>query len=255
MNKKRFLIIIFSILFIALLLLFPSTAIIGSRSGLILWFQILLPTLLPYFILSSLLRTMLPPKKSTAFFIGIGLFSGYPVGAKMVGEEYHLGNLSYRSSIFFLAFCNQASAVFVLSYVGNYVLNLGSSRYTFLGIVMLSTCLGSYFASRFFKEDHIRPYQNTISAKETASADKDSIKDPPLFKRLDQIILESFVSIAKIGGYVILFSILAGFVSALTFGDPYINTFSSGIMEITTGANSLLSASIPENHKIVLASA
>jgi hypothetical protein len=248
MKKKQLLSILLTFLFMLLLLLFPTAAVEGSKAGLLLWFQVLIPTLLPYFILTSLLRTLLPAGKSTVLFVSIGLFSGFPVGAKMVGEEYRLGNLTYRNSIFLLSFCNQASSVFILSFIGTHILRLGSFRYVFLLIVLVSSCLGSFFVSRLIKE------KCTGMRPTLCKPDGSASGSLPLFQKLDNIVLDSFIAITKIGGYVILFSVLAGFTAVITNKNPYIMVLTSGLTEVTIGANGLLTAFIPENHKIVLAS-
>lgn len=246
MLKKRTILILLCIGFIALLLFFPSVSIKGSKAGLLLWFQVLVPTLLPFFILSSLLRTLLLKKKGTLFFLGLGLFSGYPLGAKMVGEEYISGKLSYQNAIFFLAFCNQASPMFILVYLGMQALGLDSLRYTLFFIILFSSFVGSFICTRFIKKK-----------KRYALPQHDAIEPQRLSisQQLDQIILNSFLTITKIGGYVILFSILAQFVAFMTQGNPYITILFSGILEITTGVNGLFSAAIPLGNKIVLASA
>ena len=46
------------LLFLFLILLFPTQARNGASSGLLLWFNVLLPTLLPFMILSDLIRRL-----------------------------------------------------------------------------------------------------------------------------------------------------------------------------------------------------
>lgn len=244
MNAKRIVLLLCCIIFILLLLLFPNIAIDGSTRGLTLWFQILVPTLLPFFILSALLRCLVQKPSGTFLFLIIGLFSGYPVGAKIVGSEYLQGNLTKRQTYFFLNLCNQASPVFLLVFVGVQTLHLTTGRYLFFFIIHLSALVGSCLLTFL-----IRKKQDS-----TTTGTPSSCKKLPLAERFDQILLESMITIVKIGCYVILFSILASFVNNIFSSYPLAGILVSGFFEITTGMLQLEGASLPAIEKIVLAS-
>ena len=102
---------LFLILLLALLLLFPTACLEGARSGLLLWFHTVLPTLFPFLFVSSmllatgaahtvsrLLKPILAPifRVSTdcCYAILIGLVSGYPLGAKTCAELVQDGSIS-----------------------------------------------------------------------------------------------------------------------------------------------------------------
>lgn len=59
--------------------------------------------------------------------------------------------------------------------------------------------------------------------------------EPAMAERLDQIILESFSTIVKVGGYVIIFSIFGKFISTLCDQNALAQILCTGALEITCG--------------------
>lgn len=245
MKQNRLLLFLAGLVFIILILLFPSIAVEGSRQGLSLWFQILVPTLLPFFILAALLRTLFPTKQGTLLFLGIGLFSGYPIGASIVAREYTEGRISNRQAYFCLNLCNQASPMFLLIFVGVQVLHLGVTRYFFFFLILLASLMSSLCFYFFHSEkDYFCQGKACLSRSDYTS----------LSKEIDYILLSSLENILKIGCYVILFSILAAFMNVVFSDFTPLCIGVTGFFEITTGMLELGNASLPYQEKIVLAS-
>ena len=93
----------FLILCFFVMLLFPSEVFEGAKSGLLLWFLTVLPTLFPFLLISrllldscacSLLNKLLAPVISRLFGISaqgsfafiVGFLCGYPMGAKITAD-------------------------------------------------------------------------------------------------------------------------------------------------------------------------
>ena len=89
--------------FFVIMLIFPQQTFEGASNGLLLWFQIILPTLLPFIILSNLLihtnavtyiSTIVKPFVQRLFRVSdcgcyaifVGFLCGYPMGAKVVAD-------------------------------------------------------------------------------------------------------------------------------------------------------------------------
>lgn len=238
MNRRKLVVILGMI--ILLFVLFPDMVAGGAKLGLTLWFHTVLPALLPFMVLSSFMikqnvtgavsRVVYPVfarlfglSRAGCYPAVIGLLSGYPVGAKTTAQLYREKMLSKNEAQYLLAFCNNASPMFMLEYIG---VNCMGLKYpvALLCIVYLSAWLGTFFAGR----KHY--YQEDIGGLKNFCCEKQSI-----IMSLDESILDAFVTITKIGGYIILFSILAQILSELLPVSDIIKYIGIGILEITTG--------------------
>lgn len=123
--------------------------IAASKEGLLLWFNQVLPTLLPFVVGTNLLAglgfihfmgaitapVMAPLFKvpgAGAFALLTGVTSGYPMGAKAVAHLRETGQVSRQEAQRLMAFCNNAGPLFVIGFVGAGL--LGSVR---LGYILL----------------------------------------------------------------------------------------------------------------------
>ena len=93
-----------------------------------------------------------------------------------------------------------------------------------LFIVYFSAWLGTFLSGRR------RFYQENSEGLRSFCCEEQSI-----IVSLDESILDAFVTITKIGGYIILFSILAQVLSELLPFSDIIKYIGIGILEITTG--------------------
>lgn len=239
-----------SILFLALLLFCPAAAVAGSKYGASLWISELLPTLLPFFIAIRLLDSCLPHLTEKRLFLLTGILCGYPTGAVLVTNQYNKGLLTQRQAYFYLGFVNNPSPMFILVFCGSTVLGLQTPECFFLfAILLLSSFTGSSLFSLLFR---------TVSR--SASDVKVPMTPLPIYRQkasalsaqLDQIILDSFILLAKIGGYVILFSILGQYILALLSGHIIPSVWCAGTLEITSGISFLRAAPLAITAKKVL---
>lgn len=97
---KKSILPVIPVLILILLLMRPALAFDGAKSGLLLWFNVVLPTLLPFMLCSSLLvawggvplitRPFAPLLKllglsdKGSYALMSGLLCGYPMGAKQL---------------------------------------------------------------------------------------------------------------------------------------------------------------------------
>lgn len=264
--------ILYALLLLALLLFFPGTALAGSRYGVSLWLSQLIPTLLPFFIAIGLFRHCLPEAAGKRIFLLTGLLCGYPAGAALVAGQYEQGLLNRRQAYFFLGFVNNPSPMFVISFCGSTLLSLGlPEAFSLLALLILSSLLGSLLftvilwwigqRSRTFSPAGDPPAAAKVRRSPAVSdaaphavshAASPSAETLSFSARLDRIILDSFVLLAKIGGYVVLFSILGQFILRLTGTGSLPSLLCSGVMEITTGVSYLPQAALSPCAKKVL---
>lgn len=239
--------IAFLLIFLALLLFFPEIAITGSKYGVTLWVTQLIPTLLPFFILIRLLCHSLPRFSSSRPFLLLGLLCGYPAGASLVATQYNRGLLSRRKAYFYLGFVNNPSPMFVIVFCGHTILHLSTIQaFGLFCLVILSSFLGSiifYGLSSQFVPD------TTENTKKAVSSETCRIFNIQL---VDQVIMESFIILLRIGGYVTLFSILGQCVSALLPTGNWVTAPLTGCLEITCGTSYLAATPISYETKKVL---
>lgn len=221
------------------ILCFPELSIQGSKDGLLLWYDTVVPTLLPFIILTNTLvhinaiscfTYLLYPLycliphllKPLASLFVIGFFCGYPMGAKMIDDFIENGSLSKQQGLFLLCICNNASPMFLIGYVATAILKRSIPLSVFLfciyAPIFLFFILGILFSPNLILESTQNPYPTT-----------------DLSKNEMDIMADSFAVILKIGGYMMLFSILANFLSTLPIPDYPLRTFLLGVSEVTTG--------------------
>ena len=140
------------------LMAWPEEVAGAGRDGLALCGNVILPSLFPFFVVSSLivglglaeypgraLEQVMQPlfrvNGRCASALVLGLIGGYPVGARTAAELYRTGQCSRAEAERLLGFCNNAGPAFLLGVVGSGV--FGSARIGLLlcGIHMLSALL------------------------------------------------------------------------------------------------------------------
>lgn len=236
-----------------------------------LWFQTVLPTLLPFMIISNLVVKLQVTDCLTSFFyptlgrllgisragcypLIIGMLSGYPVGAKACADFVKSRKISQEEGQFLLCFCNNASPMFILNFVSTQCLKLNGKGALILGIIYTSGVVTAMIYRLLAK----LPKRNSSAVSPpslcTASTAAQSPKMSP-FLILDQTILNGFEILVKVGGYIILFSILAEIALHLTFIPALIRYFILGFLEITTGSAAIGIAHFTFTQKIVLTNA
>ena len=259
------------IFFLCIVFIFPTPSYKGAKHGLLMWFDTVLPTLLPFIIISNLiigmeitrilskflhpfLRLLFKVSPHGSYPILIGFLSGIPVGAKATADLVERGDISKEEGQYLLSFCNNPSPMFIMSFIAISQLKQPSIRFHLLIINLLSAILGSFLCFRMtslFK--HKEKRVNTLSILEltNSTANKDtSIKFD--FGVLDKAIMDGFEVITKVGGYIILFSIPAEIISSLIRGKNFIKIIFLGFLEITTGINYIANTGLDLNIKIIL---
>lgn len=232
-----------------ILLLFPEMAAEGSKNGLILWATVLVPSLLPFSVLTSLIRRYMQGKPFKYLLIAAGVLSGYPIGAKIAGELYMDGSLTQKKALFFAGFTNNPSPMFVIFFVAGNMLHLSSGKYIFYVLVLLSSFLGSLVfmlatsdrtpAGKKNREKNCRPSPSTPSHMTFSEA-------------IDMEISSSALLLIKIGGYIMLFSILATLIKNLSLIPLPVKLPVCGLLEITTGNSVICQSPIPDMAKKIL---
>jgi sporulation integral membrane protein YlbJ len=234
----------------------PTQAVAASSYGLLLWFNSLIPALLPFLILSNLLIALdgisyitgfLYPlfhrifgcSRDGCFCLAAGFLCGYPVGAKVIADLVREKRITLEEGNYLLCFCNNASPAFLIGYCLTERLNrpdlLGISLLLVYGIPLLLSII-------------IRRGRSFLSQ----SAEKKTSGFQISFKIVDVCIMNGLESILKLGCYIILFSMLARLLMCIPVPVDYLSYAGVGLMEMTNGIALVTSVpSIPILHKYV----
>ena len=155
---KKFFLMIF-LLFI--LLIFHEAAITGSKNGLLLWYQTLIPSLMPFLLITNALSEtgayqsfsacfghILPGHIYDILSIFLGNLCGYPIGGKIINDFIKNDCLTQEKGNQLLAFSNQSSPMFLIGYVYIHILEKNIPLPLFLLGISLPVFLLSPLAIR-----------------------------------------------------------------------------------------------------------
>lgn len=253
---KTILIRIACILFFLSLLLEPQLAVAGASAGLLLWYQTVLPTLLPAMILSDLLlriqadiyltRWLHRPleklfccSRDGAYAVLIGLLTGYPMGVKTAQSLYDSGRISSSEAIHLMHFCNQPSPMFLIGYVSLRMISLGEPAVhrRMLPLILLSVYGSAWICCRLSHlcaSGRSHPTDGLPLQADMAKSPQKTT-DISFLSLLEQSMMTSFEVMVKIGGYMILFSILEAYLGQIPLPSQPLRVLISGGLEMTTG--------------------
>lgn len=256
---KRLLTILCVLLFFTAMLIFPKETFQGASSGVLLWFHTVLPTLLPFLIISNLLihtgainliSRLLAPilcrffrvSPYGAFVILIGFLCGCPMGSKVTADLLKKEAICEKEARYLLSFCNNTSPMFIVSYILWQNLNVPELTLPLLTLLTAAPVLLSFVFRRLY---HIPVQGVYITSQDTLSVNgRDS---------LDTCIMNGFETITRIGGYIILFSILISFAELIIAKSAAVTALLLPTLEITTGITMICSSPLSLNNQIILA--
>ncbi len=126
---KKSLLFLSSLLLFFCLLIFPARTFFYACEGVNLWFHTILPSLLPFLILTSLLLETKAARRISAvqkFFFQtvfrsfpgwvlctfLGLFCGFPMGARITAQLYEAEEIDRNEACYLLTFCSSPSPAF-----------------------------------------------------------------------------------------------------------------------------------------------
>lgn len=238
---------------ICLLLLFthPAAAASGCSKGLLLWYSAVLPSLLPFLILSSILirtglfkylnRLYAPClcrifriSENGCYAVILGFLCGFPMGAKVIADLVREKCIPAEEGSYLLGFCNNVSPAFFLNYVC--LLKLG-----YASVPWPLVCL--FYGLPLLYGLVSRPFY--CFSPDPDAAQKQTSLHRLDFPMLDACIMDSFMTITRLGGYIMLFTIFIEFLYIFPL-PPAIQILLSAVMEISSGTAALAALPYPE---------
>lgn len=239
LSHRSFFIGIFALLGIFLILFFPSSASRSAKNAAETWLRVILPTLLPFSVLSGIFVKSGAAQRLSkyaapisrffgfsdcfAYIFGMSLLSGYPIGAKLTSSMYEQHLLSDDETPLIVNATSTSGPGFLVSAVSLGM--LGSAEYIpalliphILSAVIIAKLNGSvpHFSAASVS---FIPHTRNISTIFSES------------------IAESMNSMLVILGAMVLFSAVSAMVGILGISSAFMNALLSGILEFSSGCS------------------
>ena len=234
------------VLFLAMLFS-PKAVFEGAESGLLLWFQVVFPTLFPFMLVSGLMLSggglvvisrifgrlfsaLFATSPNGSFAVIAGFLCGYPMGAKVSADLVRSGRISRDEGAYLLSFCNNTSPIFIM----NFIVWKTFDREELMIPTLLILIGVPAFLSLFFRRFYLKGRKKF---PDLSDKKKNNVKLLN-FEMLDSCLADSFESIVKVGLYIIFFSILIALPGKLSAGHPLLAGI-NGILMIHKAAPDL----------------
>ena len=234
MRKKTRITVYIGFFCLLLLMVDPTTALSGATNGIRQVLQVIIPSLFPYFFISTYLNTNLLgmhipgirfianklhiPKGGDSLLL-LGIIGGYPVGAQAIASTYKDGAISKNCAQILLGYCNNAGPAFIFGVTASLFPESYMAWLLWL-IQILSTLITAHFLPR--------PNDQHIIWR--------NIRNITIIHTLQRSI-RSMVSVC---GWIILFKILIAYITKpLLSLDNNVLTLLSGLLELSNGCLSL----------------
>lgn len=247
---KQRIITLFCICLLLFLLVHPEEALLSAKDGMSLWLNVMIPTLLPFLILTGiLLKTGNIPQfleplapfwkhffgisPAGAYVLILGFLCGYPMGAKLAHDLYINHQISQREGEYLLTFSCNASPAFIFSYLSQNILEGKIPPHSLL-LILLSA---DFVCMLFFR--FLVYHGNTVSSVKPEYRKKETYQQDSTGVILDVSIMSGFETITRLGGYILIFSLLfTGFYHYWPFCSQNKILLTSPI-ELTTGLHQI----------------
>lgn len=252
---------------------FPEEAFDASLHGLKLWFEVVLPALLPFFAMSEILMglgvvhfigVLLEPIMEKlfkipgvgAFGVAMGLASGYPIGAKITGRLRRQNLITPVEAERLVSFANTADPLFMVGAVAIGMFGLPALGITltiahYLSVVVVGFIMRFHGPSDGILGRPTEPGYFKRALRELVRARRTDGR--PFGQLFDDAVRDTFGAMLFVGGSIMLFSVvirvltLTGFISWIAdqlgfllafsgIAPDTINALLTGVFEITNGS-------------------
>ncbi|MDX5475316.1 MAG: sporulation integral membrane protein YlbJ [Bacillaceae bacterium] len=234
LSKIRTIIFAFIITFLTIsLILFPKVALEASIRGLKMWWEVVFPSLLPFFIISELLiafgvvafigvlfeplmRPIFRVPGVGGFVLAMGMASGYPSGAKLTARLRQEKQITKVEAERLVSFTNSSNPLFIFG-----AISIGFFHNPKIGIILaMAHYLGNILvgvAMRFHGGKEKEEKEIEKSSKQSKSSLREAFRqlhktrlknNKPFGKLLGDAVSSSVQTLLMIGGFIILFSVL-----------------------------------------------
>lgn len=226
-----------------------SLSLYYAYMGLELWFQKMIPTLLPFMILSGIMvrmgltggftifvypfiRPIYRVSQNVCYAMLMGFLCGFPMGAKTIQDLYTHDMITKREAEYLLAFCNNIGPVYFVGFVLP-LLHREMVLPYIVGMYGIPLLYGLFLRYTFFRD-------LSVSGGGSCPSENPCAK-PDLIAETDNAITAAIQSILSLCGYMVLFNLL-NLIPHILSGEPPL--FLAPLFEISGGLR-LIQDSMP----------
>ncbi|MDR4434178.1 dipicolinic acid transporter SpoVV [Bacillus tequilensis] len=232
----------------------PQASFEASKTGLSMWWEVVFPSLLPFFILSELLigfgivrfvgvllepfmRPIFRVPGVGGFVLAMGMASGNPAGAKLTARLRQEKQISRVEAERLASFTNSSNPLFIFGAVA-----VGFFQNASLGILLASAHYLGNLAVGLTMRSYGRKEEQQLIRKKTIPFP--SLKDAlhalhtarlaekrPLGKILGDAVTSSVQTLLMVGGFIILFSVFNRLLSVVQMTDM-LSVFTKGALTL-----------------------
>ena len=249
------------ITFIILILILFNKEIVSNTiiTSFYIWFNTLVPSMLPTFILSDILInynfiSFIPDKitniiskifnisKEAVLVLFISLIAGFPSNGTAIKTSYDLKLISKEEASHLLLFVHFANPLFILQTIGIFYLKNNS-----FGIIILISHVLSAFLIGIILRNKNHPTKDNYISKNNKSQSFTTIFSSSIKKSINTLLMVS--------GTVTSFLIISTLICHIFDLNVYLETFVKSTLEMTMGLSSLSNLLICDIYKVVLSTA
>lgn len=254
-----------------IIIIYPFDSLSAAKEGVNLWLFVVVPSLLPFFILNDMMVALDVPKNISYVFSPISkvlfntsgygayafimsIFSGYPSGAKITSSLIKSGHITKDEGQRILTFSSTSGPLFIIGAVGTGMLKSVSAGYMLFASHILGAILnGIMYNIIFHKSDQKNSPDIFISSRDSIDASR----------LLSSSISSSLITCGYIGGYIILFSVIIKLFNKINFFyipfltgivKKFMTFLIQGSLEISSGSGIIASSTLPMEFKLILLS-
>lgn len=220
--------ICFFIVVTCCILTHSSLSLAYAALGLGLWYEKMVPVLLPFMILSGTLIRMglvdglIRPVKPLfgrlfrlsgpgIYVILMGFLCGFPMGARTIADFRDRQELSVEEGQYLLAFCNNLGPVYFLGFVLPLLQRKLVLPYVF-GMYGIPFLYGIFLRYSVYRnripEKTQNPPESDRSSDRSGTTGKNAVSALSVVDALDDAITAAGRSILQLGGYMVFFNLL-----------------------------------------------
>lgn len=232
----------------------PQASFEASKTGLSMWWEVVFPSLLPFFILSELLigfgivrfvgvllepfmRPIFRVPGVGGFVLAMGMASGNPAGVKLTARLRQENQISRVEAERLASFTNSSNPLFIFGAVAvgffqNASLGILLASAHYLGNLAVGLTMRSYGRKeeQHLKRKKTKPFPSVKDALHALHTARLAEKRP-LGKILGDAVTSSVQTLLMIGGFIILFSVFNRLLSVVQLTDV-LSVFTKGALTL-----------------------
>lgn len=229
-----------------LMMLFPEVTVAGTKSAIRIWMNAVVPSLLPFMIAAEYIKKAdLQSIRTGGYYpVLMAFFSGYPMGAKLAGDSFRMGNVDENGLYKLLCFAMITGPAFLVGGIG---VTFYQSKLP--GYILAVSHYGAALCSGLLLGRGGIPKPAVITKRNRMQQQSDM--------PFTDCILQSFRTLGIVLGYIVLFMIVTFFLDCTGLMDDLpdnMQAFCKGILEMTVGCSAIAHSSCSLTLKLTLSS-